>query len=145
VRYPPPMPEDVRRLQVAFTYHLLLEVVGSDGHVDGAELDYLEQVFPIDGLRGFGFVDGAGRLTPAFEEARDLALIELPERLTLGEKLGIVEIVAEASAADGVLTAEEADTLAAVARMLAIPDRAWRDHLDGMLRSGRLRRDGTGA
>jgi hypothetical protein len=139
------MPDEVRRLQVAFTYHLLLEVVGSDGHVDGAELDYLEQVFPIDGLRSFGFVDGTGRLTRAFEEARDLALVDLPDVLTLGEKLGIVEIVAEASAADGLLTPEEADMLAAVARMLAIPDRAWREHLDGLLRSGRLRRDGTGA
>lgn len=139
------MPEPLRRLQVAFTYHLLLELVGSDGHVDGSELDYLERLFPIDDLRAFGFVDGGGRLTAAFEECRDLALLELPDRLTLGEKLGILEIVAEASAADGVLTPEEADTLAAAAAMLAIPDRDWRDHVDGMLRGGRLRRDGTGA
>jgi uncharacterized tellurite resistance protein B-like protein len=137
------MPDDVRRLQVAFTYHLLLEVVGSDGHVDGAELDYLQRIFPIDDLEAFGFVDGDGRLTDAFEEARDLALIELPDRLTLGEKLGVVEIVAEATAADGVLTPEEADTLAAVARILGIPAGEWHTHLDGMFVSGRLRRDAT--
>jgi uncharacterized tellurite resistance protein B-like protein len=138
------MPEDSRHLQVAFTYHLLLEVVRADGTVDGAELDWLERRFPLEGLREFGFVDSAGRLTAAFHEARDLARIELPDRLTVGEKLALLEVVAEASAADGVLTPEEADALAAVAEILGLPDADWRDHLDALVSSGRLRRDGTG-
>jgi Tellurite resistance protein TerB len=136
------MPEDHRHLQVAFTYHLLLEAIRSDGSVDGAELDWLEQAFPMAELRRFGFVDAAGHLTPAFDEARDRAQVELSDVLTTGEKLGVVELVAEAVAADGVLTAEEVDLLAAAGRMLSLPDRAWREHLDGMLSAGRLRRDG---
>jgi hypothetical protein len=109
--------------------------------VEAEELAFVEDAFPLDALRGFGFVDGAGRLTAAFDEARDLALVELPDRLTAGEKLALLERLTEATAADGVLTAEEFDALSAAARTLALASDQWRDHMDALLAGGRVRRE----
>lgn len=138
------MPDDLQRLQLAFAYHMIREVVGADAELVQEELDYLDAVFPKALLRKLGFIDGSDQLTPAFEEARDAALYELPDRLTLGEKLGLVELLVGASAADGLLTAEEVDALAASAGMLGVPTEAWSDHLEQLLKQGGVRRDEAG-
>lgn len=130
------MPDDLQRLQLAFAYHMIEQVIGSDAALDGEEAAYLAEVFPLELLARLGFVDGSGARTAAFDEARDLALVELPDRLTLGEKLGLVELLVGAAAADGLLTAQEVDALSAAARMLGVGDAAWAEHLDGLLRGG---------
>jgi hypothetical protein len=134
------LPDDLQRLQLAFAYHMIEQVIGSDAELDAEELTYLAEVFPPDLLIRLEFLDGAGARTAAFDEARDLALVELPERLTLGEKLALVELLVGAAASDGVLTAQEVDALSAAARMLAVPDVAWEGHLDALLSAGGIRR-----
>jgi hypothetical protein len=134
------MPDDLQRLQLAFAYHMIEQVIGSDADFDEEEVGYLAEVFPPEMLVRLGFLDGSGARTAAFEDARDLALIELPERLTLGEKLGLIELLVGAAAADGLLTAGEVDALSATARMLGVSDAAWADHLDGLLSVGGIRR-----
>ena len=138
------MAEDLLRLQLAFAYHMIEQVIGSDAETEREELRYLAEVFPPELLRDLGYEDADGARTEAFREARDLSLVELPERLTDGEKLGLLDLLVGASAADGVLTAEEADALGAAARILGIPDATWREHLAALLGSGRVRRDGSG-
>lgn len=135
------MPDDLQRLQLAFAYHMIEQVIGSDADLHGEEVAYLSDVFPRELLARLHFLDEAGSRTAAFDEARDLALVELPERLTAGEKLGLVELLVGAAAADGVLTAEEVDALSAAARMLGLDDAAWSEHLDGLLGGGRIRRE----
>ena len=135
------MPDDLQRLQLAFAYHMIEQVIGSDADLHGEEVAYLSDVFPRELLARLDFVDEAGTRTAAFDEARDLALVELPERLTLGEKLGLIELLVGACAADGLLTAQEVDALSATARMLGVGDAAWSEHLDELLEGGGIRRD----
>ena len=130
------MPDDLQRLQLAFAYHMIEQVIGSDAELDGEESAYLAEVFPRALLARLGFVDAHGERTPAFDEAREVALLELPDRLTLGEKLGLVELLVGAAAADGLLTAPEVDALSAAARMLGVSDAAWAEHHDALLRGG---------
>lgn len=138
------MPHSLAQLQLAFAYHVVLELIRADANVDGTELAFLEDRFPRHDLRACGLVDADGALVEQFAEVVQTALCELPERLTVGEKLALVEIVAGASAADGLLVPEEADALAAVARMLGVDDRQWLEHLEGLIAAGRLRRDDAG-
>lgn len=135
---------DTEVLKLAFAYHMILQAIGSDAQVDADELEWLKRTFPPELMSRHGLLDASGRPTATFEEARDLALVELPERLTPGEKLVLVELLVEACAADGVLAAEEVDVLAAAASMLGLQDDAWMTQLQEQLASGRLRRDGAG-
>lgn len=138
------MPVPLRQLQLAFAYHRVVELIGVDHQVDDAELAFLDATFPRDELRACGLLDGDGATTPRFADAVQTALTELPQLLTLGEKLALVELVAGASAADGVLVPEEADALAAVARTLGVDDAQWLGHLEALIATGRLRRDESG-
>lgn len=138
------MPDDLDHLQLAFAYHAVSELLRADAHVAPPELAFLAARFPGERMAEAGFVDAAGRLTHAFEEARDLALVELPDRLPEARKLELIELIADASAADGVLAPEEADALSALARILGVEDRRWIEHLEALIEAGRLRRDATG-
>ena len=138
------MSQPLEALQLAFAYHMVEQIIGSDEDLDPTELRYLDEVFPPSLMREHGFVDPDGYTTAAFEEARDVALLELPARLTPGEKLALVEILVGAAAADGVLAAEEVDVLHGAARMLGLDDRAWGEHLQGLIASGRVHRDDAG-
>lgn len=137
------MSADLESLQLAFAYHVVCEVIGADATIDPAELAWIHAMFPFDRLLERGLVDRHGKVTPLLDELRHQALIELPERLSADQKLSLVRIVAHASAADGVLAPEEADTIAAVARMLGVPDRLWLSMIDDLLRSGMITRDAT--
>jgi uncharacterized tellurite resistance protein B-like protein len=138
------MPYDLDRLQLAFAYRAVLDLVGADARIAGSELAFVAERFPLADLRAANFVDAEGVLTPEIERARRQAVAELPRLLTFAQKLALVELVADASAADGVLAPEEADALSRVARILGLEDRAWLEHLDRLIAAGRLHRDATG-
>lgn len=86
-----------------------------------------------------GLVDERGVETPRFTEWRDRALLELPERLTLGEKLALLEGLLDAVAADGELQPAEVEALAASAAMLGVAEVDWRPLVADLERSGRVR------
>jgi uncharacterized tellurite resistance protein B-like protein len=136
--------QELKFLQLAFTYHMVEQIIGSDEDLDPHELRYLDQVFPPALMREHGLLDAHGHHTPAFDEARNLALLELPSRLTRGEKLALIEVLVGAAAADGVLAAEEVDALHGAARMLGLDDQAWAEHLQQLIASGRVQRDDAG-
>ena len=131
-------------LQLAFAYHTIQRIIGSDAQIDEVELSFLHGEFPPDLLRTTGFIDPSGRLTPVFLDARDEALRDLPSRLTQGQKLALLDLLIGAAASDGVLAAEEADVLFDVARSLSVEGDGWRRRLDQLLDSGRIRRDDAG-
>lgn len=138
------MAADLEHLQLAFAYHMVCEVVGADATIDPVEFAWVRQTFPLTRLEELGLVDVDGKTTALFDDLRYQALTELPERLIPEQKLALVELVAKASAADGVLSPEEADTIAAVARILGVQQEHWMALLDDMLQSGALHRDATG-
>jgi uncharacterized tellurite resistance protein B-like protein len=138
------MSSDLEQLQLAFAFHMVQELAGADAQLDQSELDWIRSTFPLARLKAAGLVDVTGRTTPLFDELRHRALGELPELLAPEQKLELVELIARASAADGVLAAEEADAIAAVARILEVPEDQWLGLLDGMVQSGLVERDATG-
>jgi hypothetical protein len=138
------MPDDLDLLQLAFAWHAASVVVRADAELDETEVKWVAARFPESRLRDAGLVDAEGAPTARFEGARDRALARLPEALTSGQKLALLETVADASAADGVLTPEEADALSGFARVLGVDDRSWLDHLEARILGGQLRRDDTG-
>jgi hypothetical protein len=138
------MSSDLEQLQLAFAFHMVRELAGADAQLDRAELDWIRSTFPAGQLKAAGLIDVTGRTTPLFDELRHRALVELPDLLSPEQKLDLIELVTKASAADGVLAAEEADAIAAVARILGVPDDQWLGFLDGLLQSGLVERDATG-
>jgi uncharacterized tellurite resistance protein B-like protein len=139
------LPEDLMRLQLAFTLHMAQQVLGSDQNVTETERSWLRDRFPAEMLAQTGFLDADGHLTAAFEEARDDALMVLPEQLPMAGKWQILEDLVQAAAADGILAAEESDALAHTARLLGMSDQDWADHVESLFAAGTLRRDGCGA
>lgn len=134
------MPEgDVRGLLLAFSWHMAREVVAADGARSADEAAWLHATFPPEVLRAVGLVDERGVETPRFTEWRDRALLELPERLTLGEKLALLEGLLDAVAADGELQPAEVAALAASAAMLGVAEVDWRPLVADLERSGRVR------
>ncbi|MEZ4241406.1 MAG: TerB family tellurite resistance protein [Myxococcota bacterium] len=130
-------------LTLAFAWHAATEVLKADANVDQAELSWVAERFPKGRLQAAGLVDDAGEPTARFHEARDLALVRLHDALTEIEKLDLLATVVEASAADGVVTPEEADALSAFARMLGLRDQSWLVGLEARIAAGRVRRDDT--
>lgn len=133
-----PTDHDPELLLLAFTWHMAREVVAADAEVAGAEVSWLRARFPAVVLREAGLVDAAGDDTPQFVELRERALVELPERLTPGEKLSLIEDLLDATSADGQLEAAEVDVVAASAAMLGLAEADWRPLLDDLIGSGRI-------
>lgn len=138
------MGDDHRRLQLAFAYHMARQILEVDAEFLAREQSFLDQHFPPDLMRALGFFDERNAPLPAIAEAANEAISLLPDLLTLGEKLSMMEQLVEASAADGVLAAEEVDALAAAAAMLEIPNETWQEHVELLVSSGRLARDQSG-
>lgn len=136
------MDSDLTRLKLAFTLHMVEQIFGADAEVVASERAFLHDTFPPDLLATCGFRDASGQPTAAYEEARDSALFELPDRLTPGEKMQVLEVLVDATAADGVLNAEETLALAHAATLLGLPDVAWQEHMQELEAAGRVRRDG---
>ena len=63
----------------------------------------------------------------------------LPEKLTVGERIALMEVLINASASDGVLELDEARVLDAAADMLRIEAEAWTDHLVHLQENGTLK------
>jgi len=139
------MPEPhLLRLQLAFTLHMADQILGADAEIADEERTWLHERFPPEMLASTGFIDEHGHLTHAYEEARDEALIVLPDELPASGKWQIMEDLVHAAAADGLLVAEESDALAHAALLLGVSDRDWAQHLEELFAAGTLKRDGCG-
>jgi uncharacterized tellurite resistance protein B-like protein len=124
-------------LKLAFSYHALEQIIAADGVLEPGEIAFLQATFSDELMREAGYFDANGERLPRYAAALEEALVELPDRLTLGEKLCLIEIFAEATVADGVLKAVEADVLSAAAEMLGVTTDEWTAHLSQMQRMWR--------
>jgi uncharacterized tellurite resistance protein B-like protein len=136
--------DDLLRLQLAFTLHMADQILGADAEIADEERSWLHERFPPEMLESTGFLDDQGKLTHAYEEARDEALIALPDELPASGKWQIMEDLVNAAAADGLLAAEESDALAHAAALLGVSDQDWSQHLEELFAAGTLKRDGCG-
>ncbi len=128
---------DTEALKLAFSYHALEQIIAADGILEPEELEFLKGTFPDDLMREAGYFDENGERTPRYHHALDEALIELPDRLTLGEKLCIVELFVDATIADGVFRHVESQVLQQAAIMLGVTTDEWSTHLGQMKRMWR--------
>jgi hypothetical protein len=135
-----PLDPAVELQKLAFTWHMAREIVVADSETRDAELAWLDARCPPALLREVGFLDDAGP-TELFVDALGRAVVELPDRLTPGEKLALLEGLVDVTAADGVLAAEEMDALAAAARMLGVEEAAWTGLVEEALAAGQLQTD----
>lgn len=124
------MADDLARWKTAFTMFIARLVVDADGIVDFGELKLLSQVFPDDELRALGFLDEHGGFTQAYKDAYLEAMRELPNRLTLPEKLELVGVFHRTSMADGELLQAELLVMREAAEVLGIPLPVLSRHLE---------------
>jgi len=125
-------------LKLAFSYHALEQIIGADGVLEPEEIAFLKGTFSDELMTEAGFFDAAGSRTPRYEQALEEALLELPDRLTLGEKLCLVELFVEATVADGVFRPVESQVLQQAAMTLGVTTDEWSMHLAQMKEMWRL-------
>ncbi len=133
--------DDLLPLQLAFTLHMADQILGADAEIADSERSWLHDRFPPEMLVATGFLDDHGNLTAAYEEARDEALVTLPEELPASGKWQIMEDLVHAAAADGVLAATEADALGHAAQLLGVSDADWAQHIEELFAAGTLKRE----
>ena len=126
------MADALERWKIAFAVFIAKLIVDADGIVDFSELKLLSQAFPDDALRELGFLDAQGGFTPAYKEAYTEAIRELPNRLTLDDKLALISIFHKTSMADGELLQAELLIMREAAEILGIPLAVLSRHLEGL-------------
>lgn len=134
------MADDLERWKTAFAMFIAKLVVDADGIVDFGELKLLAQVFPDAHLAALGFLDEDGETTAAFKDAYLEAMRELPNRLSLDEKLELVTVFHRASMADGELLQAELLVMREAAEVLGIPLAVLSRHLEGLKSIATVRR-----
>ena len=122
-------PTRIDRMRIAFAVRVARKIVDADGILDLTEIELLARTFPSALLRRAGFLDARDLLTPAVERAYRQALAELPQVLTLSEKLELVTLFHRTCDADGDIHPRELDVLREAAAMLAVPRPTLDTHL----------------
>jgi uncharacterized tellurite resistance protein B-like protein len=111
---------DLHDLRLAFAYHVVHQIVGADQTLDASELRFVKHRFPASKLQRAGFLDASGGLTTRYTRAAGEAVIELPTRLTRLEKLAVLDLLLDASLADGEFHPAEGRLLLHAARLLGL-------------------------
>lgn len=119
----------VAEMRLAFAYHLMQLVVSADGHLDAKELAFVEGIFPEDVLEKARFLDDEGEFTARYEAAKGEALLELPGQLDEAGKLGLVDLLIDASLADDHLEAREVQRIVHAGRLLDLTEDDVMTHL----------------
>jgi hypothetical protein len=115
------MDEDVplEELKLAFSYHVVNQILGSDGVVVAAEAGFLARTYPPALLERSGFVSGDGGFTERWQTALGEALLQLPT-LPVAERTAIVDSLFDAALADDRFDVAEAGLVLRAARLLGL-------------------------
>ena len=120
---------DLLQLKLAFAYHIVQRIIGADEKLARGEIRFLEQRFPTALLTRAGFLAPDGTFTEVFQRATSEALIALPVRLNKEEKLGLVDLLFEATLADDEFHVAEGKVLVHAARLLDLSSAELDAHL----------------
>ena len=126
------------QLKLAFTYHIVNQILESDDEVVPAEARFLATTFPKDLFEGSGFVDAAGKYTQRWQDALGEALLELPERLSVAERLGILEMFYKAAISDDDFQYIEGNVLVRAARLLGLKPEQFTERLEQLIGTGSI-------
>ncbi|MEZ4317361.1 MAG: hypothetical protein R3F61_07645 [Myxococcota bacterium] len=109
-------------LRLAFSMHVVDQIVAADDKLTEAELRFLQDRFPNHILMDRGFTDADGVRTDAYHDAAVDALDRLPTELDSTEKLELLKVFFEATVADDTFELAEGSALLDAARLLDLSD-----------------------
>ncbi len=109
-------------LKLAFSLHVVDQIVAADDQLTRAELAFLEAQFPQKLLVDRGFVDASGVRTDAYHQAAMDALDRLPHQLELDDKIALLSVFFAATIADEHFETAEGNALVDAARLLDMTD-----------------------
>lgn len=134
------MDEDftLAELELAFTFHITNQILESDGVIVPAEVRFLERAFPGDVFERSGFVDPAGHYTQRWQDALGEALLELPVRLSVDQRLDLLERFYAAAISDGDTQYIEGNILVRAARLLGLKPSQFTARIERMFGSGSI-------
>lgn len=121
-------------LKLAFSYHVVNQILGADGSVVPAEARFLEKTFPRLLLERSGFVDAKGAFTKRWHDALGEALLQLPTR-SVPERVAIVDTFFRAALADEALEVAEAGIMKRAARLLGLQEEDYDQIVDQLVTS----------
>ncbi|MCB9669386.1 MAG: TerB family tellurite resistance protein [Alphaproteobacteria bacterium] len=125
-------------LKLAFTFHITNQILESDGTVAPEELAFLQKWFPEAVFRESRFIDAKGRYTSRWEDALGEALLQLPERLSVEERLDLLETFYRAAISDGDTQYIEGNILVRAARLLGLKPSQFTARVEAMFGTGSI-------
>ena len=109
-------------LKLAFSLHVVDQIVAADAQLTKAELKFLDDQFPKKRLLDRGFCDDDGVRTDAYHEAAMDALDRLPTELDSTAKVDLLQVFLAATVADDTFEMAEGNALVDAARLLDLSD-----------------------
>ena len=128
----------IDQLKLAFTYHIVNQILESDDEMVPAEARFLERTFPKEVLSGSGFVDEKGRYTARWQDALGEALLELPVRLSVEDRLTVLETFYQAAISDDDFQYIEGNILVRAARLLGLKPEQFTARLEQLIGTGSI-------
>ena len=134
------MEEDftIAQLKLAFTFHIVNQILESDDEVVPSEARFLERTFPKHVFENSGFIDANGRYTARWQDALGEALLELPVRLSVEERLGILETFYQAAISDDDFQYVEGKILERAAKLLALRPEQFTARMEALIGTGSI-------
>lgn len=121
-------------LKLAFSWHMVNQIVGSDGTVAPAEAKFLSHTFPKSVLEHSGFVSSTGEFTQRWNDALGEALLRLPE-LSAADRGSVIATFFQAAVADDDFQRVEADVIRRAARLLGLNGEEYADLVEALVTS----------
>ncbi|MEQ1505784.1 MAG: TerB family tellurite resistance protein [Myxococcota bacterium] len=118
-------------LALAFQLHVADLVTSADLATTDNEQAAFDRNFPRETLLAAGFVDPDGARTPRLYDAAVEALATLPARLTVDQKLTLLDACWRIAVADRALRLGEGAVLLMAARLLGLSDAEFDGFLGG--------------
>lgn len=122
---------DEQALRLAFVLGVIDEIALADGAIHDAERSQRERLAPLDLQLSLGLCDAQGRPTKRRDDLAREARAELPIRLSIAEKIGLLDELFEVAAADGRCHREESWVIGECARSLGLTGAQFDEWLAG--------------
>jgi uncharacterized tellurite resistance protein B-like protein len=118
-------------LELAFSWHIVDQILHSDGQVAPTEARFLASTFPPAVMEKSGFVEG-GKFTDRWNEALGEALLRLPT-LAVEDRVRILSTFFRAATADDEFLGVEAEVMRRAAKLLGLRDDEFNDALANLV------------
>ena len=124
----PPKTESLFRMKYAFAYHIVHQVLGESPQLSPEEQAFIDEQFPTELLKVLNIDDPDER-----QSLFDRASTELPQRMTVEERLELVGMFFAASSLNGEMLFQEFSILTVAAEFLEVPLDLMTSYIDQLL------------